>query len=134
MKICNDYLNELATLDRKNGGTGSDYKLAQLLGVKRQKMSYFRRNPLDDDTCLVLADQLGISVFEITSARNAERTKSPAMKKRWQDVARSAAAVLALGITGLMAHPGTVEAASSQTTGNGQYYTLCEVDYYGYGD
>jgi transcriptional regulator with XRE-family HTH domain len=89
-------------LDNAKAITGSDYKTAQALGITRQHLSAFRRGKaISDDMCYKLAELLKISPIEIIGERNAAKATDAKMRKKWEELARSVAAVIlmAIGIT-----------------------------------
>ena len=116
MKTIVDYLNQAKAI------TGSDRQTAIRLGISSAHISTFRGGKsISDDLCLKLADLLNIDVLEVLAAKNAERTKSPEMKKKWTDVYKHVAAVLILTLAGLVHSPSEVQAAPAELNNN-MYY------------
>lgn len=103
MKTQEKYLDMVGNLTE----TGSDYAIAKLLGISRQRISNYRtgRNTFDDEMCTRIGLSLGKNPFEIIAAINAEKAKTSEKKKFWKDAAEkisATAAMLVLG-TGLAA-------------------------------
>lgn len=88
----NRYLDLLAAQDRQAGGTGSNYKLAQLLGVERQMVSKWRsgNDQLSDVMAVRLADQLNIQPLRIIGEVNAEKARDARTKMVWINAAKKA--------------------------------------------
>lgn len=86
-----------------NGGC-SDYKLAQIIGVRQQTVSNYMtgNRTLDDDVAVAVAELLGISPLQVIadcSAERAARANNVKLQNLWQQVARlatQAACVVAL--------------------------------------
>lgn len=70
---------------KKKHGITSDYALAKVLDVPQSSVSSYRngRRIIDDDMCLVVAQELGIQPITVIAAANAERAKTPEQKARW---------------------------------------------------
>ena len=112
-KTCDNYLNDLAAINRLEGGTGSDYAISKIMGVSPSRISNYRRgvSQFDDEFTFKLADKLDINPAEIMAAINVERAKTDEKKKFWRAAFRkvhgTAAAVIMSGIlTGLPALSG----------------------------
>lgn len=99
----------------------SDYALAPLLGITRSRMSRYRggKDFLGDSTAIRVAELLEMSPQKVLADMYAERTKDPAVRRVWQQIARASqaagmavfAGVLALGY-GLDAGPALAAAVS----------------------
>ena len=74
-------------LDQAKAITGSDYKTAQSIGLSRQNVSHVRngRQGLNDDNAFLLAELIDVNPSEVLAIVNANRTKNPEMKKRWEE-------------------------------------------------
>lgn len=126
MKGTNYYLDQVAELDRQEGGTGSDYAVAKRLGITPQWISQLRskRRRMGDETCLVIAEILGLSYGEVLINSRAERARSEKVREAWEKLAeriRGTAAAIAFAIIvlpGLVAYPGRAgaEEISAGTT------------------
>jgi DNA-binding XRE family transcriptional regulator len=107
----NRWLDALADDDRSDGGTGSDYKLAKLLGVPRTTISNYRtgRSQMDDRIAIRIAELVGVPPVSVVAEIHAERARDPnsqafwaelgaAMKKARNVVAGAAVMMTALGL------------------------------------
>lgn len=93
MKHIIDYLDQAKTI------TGSDRQTAFRLGISQGYIATIRGGKsISDDLCLQLAELLDIDPMEIIAAKNAERTKSPEMRKKWEAILKSVAAVLVVAV------------------------------------
>lgn len=113
----NRWLDRLAASDRAKGGTGSDYKLAQLLGIDRQQISKYRseRDQMGDDSALALAELVGVHPMVVIGDIRTERGRTEREKKFWTLAARNAKKAAVAGaviVAGVLASPG--EAFSSE--------------------
>ena len=118
MKTIIDYLDAAKAI------TGSDNKTAKALGITQGHLNNFRRGQsISDDLCLKLADLLDVDPLEVIAAKNAERTKSPEMRKRWQDIFKSIAAtlLLAAGISAPVPEASAADLARSELNNNNYY-------------
>lgn len=91
MKTTRDYLADLADLDRRQCGTGSDYALAKRLKISRQRMSHYRRgrSGFDDYMCIKVARLLNIPAGEVLANIAASRAERPVIAKAWETAALS---------------------------------------------
>lgn len=123
MKTTIDYLDKI----KEKHKLSSDYKLAKYLGLTTTAIGYYRKkkSTMDDYTALKVAEALGIDPMEVIAMANAERTKSPEVKKAWERIAtRTAhAAMLILLVFSTFPTPGQAETRNAKKT----LYTLCEV-------
>lgn len=95
---------ELLERVRKHTATGSDYAVAQLLGISRFRMSHYMRgiHELDDDEVITRAAKLiGENPAALLARFQAAKSKSPEARGYWLKLERlalkSAAACLVLG-------------------------------------
>ena len=97
-------LNTVDFLDavKRRHGLTSDYQLAKRLGWNTQRTSSYRsgRRELDDESCVQVAEQLGVPPAYVMACIAAARAKSAAIKKHWEAAARllktgTAAAIVA---------------------------------------
>jgi hypothetical protein len=88
----NRALDELARLDKASGGTGTDYKLAQLLDVPRATISNYRRGvtQLDDVLAIRLAELIKEQPLRLIGEINAERARDTRTKAFWSKTAKGA--------------------------------------------
>src|SRR5689334_14981198 len=88
----NRWLDKLAAADKAKGGTGSDYRLSQILGIDRQYVSKYRRAviQLNDETAAKLADELGVHPMIVIAEVHAERSRDVRMQRAWDQVAKAA--------------------------------------------
>jgi plasmid maintenance system antidote protein VapI len=88
----NRWLDKLAEADKAKGGTGSDYRLSQMLGVARQQVSKWRNevDHLSDERALVLAEQLGIHPMIVVAEIHADRSRDVRMQRMWAAAAAAA--------------------------------------------
>lgn len=96
MKHIIDYLDQAKAI------TGSDNKTAKAMGIRQGHLSTFRGGQsISDDLCVKLAKVIDVDPMEVIAAKNGERTKSPEMRKEWENIWKSVAAavLLAIGIT-----------------------------------
>ncbi len=119
MADLNDYL------DRMREITGSDYKTAQHLGITRQAVSQARkRGGLGDDECLQIAEAIGTDPIQVIAAANVARTKSPAMRERWERYTGAAAGAFLLVISGVPQEAHAEQGVSSVVTHDRDYAQL----------
>ena len=66
----------------------SDYKLAQHMGLAPARIANYRsgRRELDDSTCLLVADLLGLPDHVVLLAVWASREKNPRIRKVYSDL------------------------------------------------
>lgn len=95
MKTTADYLDAL----RIRFNVNSDYGLQVPTGWQRQHISRYRtkKGTFDDDTAQRVAAWLEIPLSEVLIDMNAQRAKSPEVKRAWQ----RAATALSAGATAL---------------------------------
>lgn len=67
----------------------SDYAVAQLLGLTRQRVSHYRngRDSLGDETAMKVADALGIDAGYVIACAHAERAQLPELRRTWEGIA-----------------------------------------------
>lgn len=130
VKTTLDYLNDLSELSIKNGGTGTDYAIAKMMGVTTSRIGNYRsgRNAFDDEFCIKAASLLGVNPIEIIAAVNLEGKRGQQKAGFWRETYQKAAGS-ALGVIlsyGLLANFGAISGTSapSQVTNE---YTLCAV-------
>lgn len=109
-----DFLDAL----KRQHKLSSDYALAELLGISRQKVSNYRRgaDTFGEETAVKVAELGGWRagyVFACGAEERAERTKRPAVRKAWHEVAKALAPALAVMIgAGGMLLPHRAESAA----------------------
>ena len=81
-------LEFLDTIKAKQGLT-SDYQLAKFLKLSDQRISFYRtgKSRFDEDTCIMVADVLGLDQGYVMACIAAERTKSAKAKAAWKHTA-----------------------------------------------
>lgn len=114
-------VNELIEKAKAGGGFGSDYALANALGVSRSAVSEWRQGKRHPDAvnCEKLAVFSGFPLHRVLGIVGEARAISAAEKKVW----RKLAAALVVGF--VVAFP-TVQARENPTNGHSAC-TLCEV-------
>lgn len=87
LKTVNCFLNELKLLNNQ----ASDYRLAQILGVKNQTVYKWRAGQtiFDDEMCLIVASMLNYKPGYVMACAHAERAKDEAIRQAWESVAAS---------------------------------------------
>lgn len=96
---------------RDHLGITSDNALANALGVHRSLISHHRSGrstALDDGTAYKVAEILGIDAAEIMADQHAEGSDEPAIKKVWEQIAKTISAA-ALGSIVLYSSPDFTE-------------------------
>lgn len=114
----NRWLDKLAAHERANGGTGSDYALAQIVtGGDRAQMSKYRREvaQMGNDGALIVAQRLGVHPMVVLAEIAAEKSRDHRMQRAWLDAAkhyaRKAAYLVAPVILTALHSPAGSEAA-----------------------
>lgn len=105
----NRWLDRLAAADKAKGGTGSDYRLSQLLEIERQRVSRYRREldqAMGDDVALALAEALEklddrVHPLVIIGDIRTERGRTEREKRLWMLVARNAKKLASVGGVGV---------------------------------
>lgn len=106
MKSISRYVDDLKDI------FGSYNKVAEYLEIQPARLFNIRKGEaIPDDLLLKMAEKLDIDVIELIAAKNAERTKSPEMKKKWEHVAKSVAATFVIVIAGFFVN---VEEANAE--------------------
>lgn len=111
MQSSTDVLDAMAAKDRANGGTGTDYAIAKILGVTPQRVSDIRRgrHSLSRTLAVPAADFLGVDPAAIVTIAIAERETDARLRAALLRLARTAlpatAAALAAIVVGMLAHP-----------------------------
>ncbi len=102
MKTQQKYLDDLADLTE----TGSDYAIAKMLGVTRQRISNYRagRHHFDQEMCFRVAEALGLNPIEVIAALAAEKEKDKEKARAWREryrryAGRAAAVFLAAALS-----------------------------------
>lgn len=82
MPTCTDYIDKIKTINNIE----SDYAVAKLLGVSRQRMSNYRNKIrfFDDLTAMKVAELLQINALEVIANVNKERATTAKEKDAWQ--------------------------------------------------
>jgi hypothetical protein len=95
----------------------SDYALAKEMGWSVSRLSNYTRgvSHLDTFGALQVADKLGESPLKIIAIVEAERTKRPEQRKRWQELAKASMFATALIGSGIFAAPSPSQASQSPT-------------------
>ena len=85
-----DYLDALADHVRANGGTGSDYSIAKLLKISRNRISNYRsqRYGFDDALAIRAAQILGRPVGEVLANIHAARAQDDGVRAAWEQIAK----------------------------------------------
>lgn len=98
----NRWLDKLAAADKAKGGTGTDYKLAQLLGVDPQLMSKYRRglSQMGDDGAIAAAEFLGVRPMIVLADIHSERARTEREKRFWRAMVAAKAAVILSAVSG----------------------------------
>lgn len=80
-----ELLDELKSLNNN----ASDYRAAQIIGVKPQTVSKWRTQGSipDDDTAVRVADALGVQPEYVLACVHAERCKTPQARSAWLHIA-----------------------------------------------
>lgn len=97
MKLSTDYLREAI----EKLGEKSNAKAAERLKISRAGISQYLSGAriMDDFTCIMVADVLGIQGMEIIAAAQMERETSEERKRVWEDFRRKLGV---MGVAGLM--------------------------------
>lgn len=79
-------------------GLPSDYAVAQKIGVTRSMMSRYRQRKdfLGDDMAVQVAELIGVDPAEALAMVHAERSKSPAVRRAFERLAKLAHGAAAL--------------------------------------
>lgn len=102
MKTIDEYLKDVAATTE----TGTDYAVAQALGLRTSHIANYRkgRTP-DDNVCLLIAERLGIEPWEVIAAANAERMIRMAQRDQadkwaalWKRVRKATAVAIIAGL------------------------------------
>jgi len=124
MKTINEYLDQIETK------TGSDYAIAQKIGVSKQAISIIRKTGnVKEETAIKITDVLGIDRNEVVLAAMIARSNGE-VKKTWMNISKQA------GIAASVALASVMGLAFSSTGGfstlSSFYYQvciLCKIDY-----
>jgi len=94
----------------------SDYQLAKLLNVSSSRVANYRmdRSKLDDAIALKVAELLDLEAGYVLACVHAERAKEPRERKAWAELAKRAAAALALLCALPVFNPAPAQAAGAQ--------------------
>lgn len=98
-----EMVDELKSLN----GNASDYRIAQILGVKPQTVSSWRLRGsiFDDETALKVAAALGYQPEYVVACVHAERAKTPQARTVWTHIAAAFGTAAALVVAvGILAH------------------------------
>lgn len=122
------WLDKLAAADKGNGGTGTDYKLAQIIGVDPQLMHKYRHRDtqMGDGPAMKCAEALGLHPMIVMAEIRAEQSRDARAQRAWGQVAKAArdgkiAAVILAATLGLTPRPGSASwgAESPSPVGSG---------------
>src|SRR5690349_12055171 len=88
----NRWLDKLAAADKAKGGSGSDYRLSQMVGVARQQVSKWRNevDHLSDERALVIAELLRLHPMIVIGEIHADRSRDVREQRLWDQVAKAA--------------------------------------------
>lgn len=109
---------------KEKTGARSDYALAKdVLMITPESLYQMRSRGLSDDRAVQIAEILGLDPGTVLASVHAERAKSPAVRKAWENLAqslRSAAitAVLACTVIGSVLHSHSMVIMSNRRTGH----------------
>ncbi len=86
MKDSAFYIEEI----KRTQGITSDYAVAKLLGIERNRMTHYKngRSSFDSDLALKVAELSGHSAAEIILNLKASKTKDPRARRQWSELAR----------------------------------------------
>lgn len=106
MKTSNQFLDAIKAMH----GFTSDYQLCKFLEIRSGRISGYRNNRthFDEDTCIIVAQALGLEPGYVMACIAAERTKSKQAKAVWKRTAEvlyglaAALAVIAFLPAGIM--------------------------------
>lgn len=112
--------------------TGSDYKLAQLLGISENAVNQYRlkRRVMDDFTCLRLSELLSEPLEVIVAAANYDREQDDERKKAWARHMRKSvalwmsAALLCAGAGPLVSDHASARAGEREASAR---FVLCQL-------
>lgn len=84
MKSTIEYLNDAI----KVIGANSQIELATILGLKQNTISQYLtgKRIMDDSTCLIISEILGIDPLTCVSSANYEREKNPEKRAKWEQI------------------------------------------------
>lgn len=99
----NRWLDLLADDDKSDGGSGSDYRLAQLLGVPKSSISNYRngRSQMEDRIAIRLAEMLGVPPVTVVAEIHAERSKDPNTQSFWNELSAAMTKARKAGVAGI---------------------------------
>lgn len=135
----NRWLDKLAAADKAKGGTGTDYKCAQIVGVDPQLMYKYRRgvNQMGDGPAIKLAEALGLHPMIVIAEIRAEQSRDVRAARVWDQVAKAAkggkiaavilAASLQLAPAGNSAIRGAETPSPTTPGGSVPHCILCKV-------
>lgn len=72
---------------------------------------------IEPDKAMMIADELGLDPLKVLAAAAAQRTKSPLMRKRWEDLAKGAATVVLLAVA--VSYSDAPRAATAESDSHG---------------
>lgn len=124
--------NDLLDLAKGRNGIGSDYKLAQVLGVAKSAVLNYRsgRSHPDDRVCRRLAELTGEDAGDLAVWMQVERSRDDEARSLWTGIAQRleraglAAALAVFMLLGVSITPEShaKSAQISSTAGNSEYY------------
>lgn len=121
--------NQLLDRIKEKHGLQSDYALAKMIGMSRERISRYRNTngELGDDAALKVAELLGLDPAYVLACMNHQRTKSEAARAVWERLAdfvkhhgAAAAILLLVGVPALTPSPS--QAAPNKAFGANVYY------------
>lgn len=97
---------QLLELLRANLGGVSDYRLAKVLGMSQQALSYLmvRDASLSDENALTLAELLELPPSYVIICMHLQRAKDAGTREAWQDAASKVLKASCFFFAGFLAH------------------------------
>ena len=99
---------ELLTQLKATNGAASDYRVAQLLGVKPQTISNWKsgRSTMGDEVGVKAAEMLGLDPAKVLIDLHIERVKGDATSHVWKDIGRRLEMAAMPVVVGLLGYAG----------------------------
>ncbi len=103
-KTSKQYLSEIQKKNREQGGTGTIYAVAKMLGMSESRVGNYSRGKklFDDEMCFKTAFVLGLNPSEVIASVNKERAGDSEKSEFWEDVLKKVAGTAAIILLAVM--------------------------------
>src|SRR5579859_2253644 len=120
MKTAKDFLSDVKAAH----GLTTDYQVAKFLGWRQQRIVIYNAGgSFDHETAIQIARALGVRADYIMACMEAQRAKTPAVRKTWEKAAKAlagSAVALLVGCTVIAAGPAAFDITSITCSGASQ--------------